>query len=339
MTFADAEFIRLDFYEQPLRLKFLDDTFSCFEPVQPREASGGGGHLGVFADHLNAGQVVALAGLEIVGIVRGRDLDGARAELGVGHVVEDNRDLAIHQRQPDGFCVQGRRALVFGIERHRGVAQHGLGARGCDHDRLVASDHGITDVPQAALGLFVLDFEIGQRGLAARAPVDDVIALVDESLFVQPHEGFAHRARQAGIEREALARPVAADAGALHLLDDAAAVLLFPLPDAGFEGLAAEVALGQAFLGELALDHDLGGDAGVIGARQPQRVLAEHAVPAHLRVDDGVLEHVAHVERPGDVGRRNDEREVGLAGLRAAARKSCDSTHHWAQCGSNRWGS
>ena len=87
--------------------------------------------------------------------------------------------------------------------------------------------------------LFVLDFEIGQRGLAARAPVDHVIAAIDQSFFVQAHEGFAHGARQAGIESEALARPVAAIAGALHLLDDAAAVFLFPLPDACFEFLAA----------------------------------------------------------------------------------------------------
>ena len=118
----------------------------------------------------------------------------------------------------------------------------------------------------------VLHFEIGERGLAARAPVDDVVAAIDESLFVQAHEGFAHGAREAGIEREAFARPVATDAGALHLLDDASAVFLFPLPDAGLEGIAAEVALGQAFRGELALHHDLRGDACMIGAGQPQRV-------------------------------------------------------------------
>ena len=172
---------------------------------------------------------------------------------------------------------------------------------------------------------FVLHFEIRERGLAARAPVDDVIALVDESFFVEAHEGFAHGAREAGIEREAFARPVATDAGALHLLDDAAAVFLFPLPDAGLEGVAAEVALGQAFRGELPLHHDLRGDACVIGAGQPQRVdgfsigRSLHAAPADLGVDDGVLEHVPHVQGTGDVRRRNRERKIGLAGMRLGA--------------------
>ena len=51
-------------------------------------------------------KVVALAGFEIVGIVRGRDLDDAGAEFGIGEVVEDDGDLAVHQRQRDGFAVQ-----------------------------------------------------------------------------------------------------------------------------------------------------------------------------------------------------------------------------------------
>ena len=51
------------------------------------------------------------------------------------------------------------------------------------------------------------------------------------------------------------------------------------------------------FVGELALDHHLGGDAGVVGAGQPERVVAAHAVPADGDIDLGVLEHVAHVER------------------------------------------
>ena len=81
----------------------------------------------------------------------------------------------------------------------------------------------------------------------------------------------------------------------------------FPLPDALFEFLAAQVAAVDALFGELALHHHLGGDAGVVGAGQPQRVVAEHAMPADGDVDLGVLEHVADVQRAGDVGRRNDE--------------------------------
>ena len=44
-------------------------------------------------------QIVALARFEIVRIVRGSYLHHAGAELRIGHFIEDDRNLAIHQRQ------------------------------------------------------------------------------------------------------------------------------------------------------------------------------------------------------------------------------------------------
>ena len=81
-----------------------------------------------------------------------------------------------------------------------------------------------------------------------RAPVDHVLAAVDQALFVEADEGFADGAGEAGIQREALAGPVAACADAVHLSDDGAAGLLFPFPDVLEELLAAEVASLDALL-------------------------------------------------------------------------------------------
>ncbi len=268
---------------------------------------------------------MALAGFKVIGIVRGCDFHGAGAECEIGHIVEHDGNLTIRQRQLHIARMQARGARIQRIDGDASVAQHGFGTRGGDDDVFVETHHRVADVPQAALGLFVLHFEIRERGLAARAPVDDVIALVDESFFVEAHEGFAHGAREARIEREAFARPVATDAGALHLLDDASAIFLFPLPHAGLESITAEVALGQAFCGELPLDHDLRGDSCMIGAGQPQGVdglsigRSLHAAPADLGVDNGMLEHVPHVQRAGDVRRRNRERKIGFAGMRLGA--------------------
>ena len=66
---------------------------------------------------------------------------------------------------------------------------------------------------------------------------------------------------------------------------------------------------------ELALDDDLGRDAGVVGARHPQRVVALHPVVAHQRVHDRVLERVPHVQRAGHVRRRQLDAERGPGGI------------------------
>jgi hypothetical protein len=79
------------------------------------------------------------------------------------------------------------------------------------------------------------------------------------------------------------------------------------------EGFAGEVGAGLAFGGELALDHHLRGDAGVVGAGNPEAGVSGHAVPAGEDVHLRLVEHVAHVQAAGDVGRR-EQLDEGLPG-------------------------
>ena len=72
--------------------------------------------------------------------------------------------------------------------------------------------------------------------------------------------------------------------------------------------VAAHVAAaGLLALHQLALDHHLGGDAGMVGARLPQHVAAAHALEAAQHVLQRVVERVAHVQRAGDVRRRDHD--------------------------------
>ena len=64
---------------------------------------------------------------------------------------------------------------------------------------------------------------------------------------------------------------------------------------------------GDAFLGQLPLDDVLRCDAGVVGARDPEGLVALHAAPPDQDVLQGLVHAVAEVQRPGDVGRRHDD--------------------------------
>ena len=233
----------------------------------------------------------------------GRDLDDAGAELGIDRLV---RHHPHGDGAADGLDLEVtadvlRVARVVGMHGQAGVAELGLGPHGAERERTVL------DVDELRVALLALDFQVGQHRLAARAPVHDAVVAIDQSLVVEPHEDLAHRAGQPLVHREAQARPVARGAQLLELTDDRAAGLLLPLPDARHEGLAPEVLLGLALGGQLALHHDLGGDAGVIGARLPERVEAVHALETDQHVLQREGEGVAHVQRARDVGRRDDD--------------------------------
>ena len=155
----------------------------------------------------------------------------------------------------------------------------------------------IAQVPEVALGLDLHHLEIGDRGLQLRVPVDQPLVLVDQPLAIELDEHLEHGARQPLVHGEALARPVAGGAEALQLVDDRAAALRLPRPDPLDECLAAHLAPARLLpLHQLALDHHLRGDAGMVGARLPQHVPAAHALEAAQDVLQRVVERMAHMQ-------------------------------------------
>src|SRR5207237_4614862 len=102
-----------------------------------------------------------------------------------------------------------------------------------------------------------------------RAPVDHRQIAIDQPVLVQPDEDVPHRARQTFVEREAKARPVGGSTEAFELIDDLATVFFLPLPHALDEFFAAAVEAREPFGGEVALDHQMRGDAGMVGAWKP----------------------------------------------------------------------
>ena len=71
--------------------------------------------------------------------------------------------------------------------------------------------------------------------------------------------------------------------------------------------------LHDALLAQGLLDDCLGGDAGVVGARQPEHFLALHPRLAGQDVLNRVVQHVAHVEHARHVRGRDDDR-IGRLG-------------------------
>jgi hypothetical protein len=94
---------------------------------------------------------------------------------------------------PRRSCV----AFVLGMHGHAEVAEHRLGPRGRDRDEAIRlALHRVLDVPELVLALHLLDLVVGERGLAARSPVDDALAAVDQAFSIELHEVDAHRARE-----------------------------------------------------------------------------------------------------------------------------------------------
>ena len=79
-------------------------------------------------------------------------------------------------------------------------------------------------------------------------------------------------------------------------------MLVGPLPYVAKELIAGEVSLLDALLRKFVDYLGLGGDGGVVGAGDPEGVVARHARAAYEDILNGVVQHVAHMEHARDVG-------------------------------------
>ena len=203
------------------------------------------------------------------------------------------------------LAVKTHVALVRRIHRDCSVAQHRLWTRRRDDNEFLAAGRSIgnrvANLIQLARDILVLHFEIRDRRTAIRTPIHNVLSAIDQPVFIQTHECFLHRARQVVVHGEIFAAPIDRRAEALHLVENRAAIFTLPLPDPLDKFLTAHLAPALAFFGKLALHHHLRGNAGMVRTGQPERHMAAHAVPADDDVHLRLVEHVAHMEPPGNV--------------------------------------
>ncbi len=244
------------------------------------------------------------------------DLEDAGAELEVHVVIGDDGNEALFpghvewQGATDVFADEVLVTRVLRVDGDGGVGGDGFrpcGGDGEEGSRLL--HHLDPEVVHEALLFLHHDLFVGQRGEGGGTPVDHAFAAVDEALLVEVDEHLLDAARILRVHGEPGAGPVAGSAERAELLEDDAAVLLLPFPDAVDQGIAAEVIAvpDLAGLAEGFLDDVLGGDAGVIGAGEPEDLLAFHAGLAGEDVLDGVVEDVAEGEDAGDVWGRDDD--------------------------------
>ena len=238
----------------------------------------------------------AAAHFEVVEVVSRRDLHRARAELGIGMLVGDDRDQPAGDRVADDLADHGRISLVLGMHRDGHVGEHRLRPRRRDFDCARAIRQRVAEVPELTLDLASLDLEVTDRRLKFRVPVHQALVAVDQPALVQFDEDMGDGALIALVHRETLVLPVARRAQAAELAGDRATGLRLPFPDMLKEGLASNLGALEALAVEVALDHHLGRDPGMIRADHPQCILAAHPLAPGEDILQRDIERVADVQ-------------------------------------------
>ena len=92
------------FLEQPQLFQLRDHLLPRLEPVERRKFARLRRHLRVFVDHFDVGRLWRLPASKSFGSCAGVIFTAPEPNSGSAIVIENNRNLAIHQRQAAPFC-------------------------------------------------------------------------------------------------------------------------------------------------------------------------------------------------------------------------------------------
>ena len=142
----------LDAGQQSLLFQVSNDFLARHIAVEARISAAFGVDVAFRVHDIDRGQMMALAQGKVVGVVRRSYLHRAGAEFAANPLVENDGNLAAHQRQPQFLAVQVQIALVFRMNGDGHVAEHGFRPRGRNRQKLagifsVRIDDRVSNLP------------------------------------------------------------------------------------------------------------------------------------------------------------------------------------------------
>ena len=313
---GDRAFHGLRFDEEPLRLQIRHDAVAGGKTIHTLVRSPLLVDCPVGPDHIKNLEAVPPPDLEIVPVVARRHLQRPAAEIHLDILVRNHRNFPTRKRKRHFLSDEVGITRIVGVYGDRRIPQHRFRAGRGDRNRAGTVRQRIIDIPQMSFPLHIVHFLVRQRRPVFRIPVDQVIPPIDQPFFIQTHEHFLHRSREALVHRKPLSAPVARVSETTFLFQNPAAVFALPRPNAFDETLAAQIMAGFALFGQLLLHDILRGNAGMIHARHPERFVALHAPEARHGVLNSILQRMPHMQRTGHIGGRHDNDMRRLAGMR-----------------------
>ena len=265
------------------------------------------GHLAGIGNYLDLLKIVPQSHFIVIRVMGRGNLYRTSTKGGVDILISKQRNLPVYYWQNQGLAHQLRITLVSRIYRHAGIAEHGLRTGGGNLHIPVLTLYLIADMPQmACLGL-MLHLNVGNGGVAVRAPVGNACPLIDKPLLIQADKNLPDSPGAALVHGETLPVPIQRGTQGTQLAHDAAAELFLPLPYTLQELLPAQLVAVGAFLPESPLHLGLGSDTGMVAARHPQGIVALHAAPANQDVLQGIVQGMPHVQLAGYIWWRNHD--------------------------------
>ena len=152
--------VGLGFDEIPLCLKVADECLTAGISVHTLIFTRVGIHRSIVIHYLNLLKVVTLSYEEVVGVVRGSDLNTARTEADLNVIVGDNGNFPANDGKYQGFSDKMLCIFILRVHCNGSITEHGFRTCSCDFNVTRVAFYGVFDVPEEAGLILIFNLRI-----------------------------------------------------------------------------------------------------------------------------------------------------------------------------------
>ena len=300
-----------NFYKRANFFQLFQQVFTTFVTFLTSVLTSFFSHQAVHANNNDAGKFMTDTHFIVVGVVCRSNFYSAGTKFQIYIAICNNGNDAFSNGQAQMLANQMTITGVFRINCYCSIAQHGFRTSGSNGQESTFFFHNrVLDIPQVTCVILMFYFDITQSGVTVNAPVGNTGTFVNQAFFVQGAEHFAYSLRAAFIHSKAFAFPIAGNAQAFQLVDDAVAILVLPFPNTFQEFFTTKIIAGFIFFFfNYFFYFNLGSQACMVIAGHPQGIVTHHAVPTNQNILQGVVQSVTHMQLTGDIRRGNYDAE------------------------------
>ena len=149
-------------------------------------------YMSIIGHYVYDRKIVAQTDLKVIGVMRRSYLDSAGAEIHLDIIVSNNRYFGADKRQSDLFADKILISFIIRIDRNGSIAEQRFRSGRGKLNISAAVGQRITQMPEISVLFAVFDLSVRDRGQAMRAPVDDPLAAVYQSLFVKADKDLSY---------------------------------------------------------------------------------------------------------------------------------------------------
>ena len=207
--------------------------------------------------------------MKIIRVMGRGNLKGTGSKPGIHIIILNNWNAPVCQRKKHLFFLKILEPFIIRVYSNCSISKHGFRPCGGNSKPIFFIHKGIFYIVEVCIFLFIFNFKISKSCFTPWTPVDNILALINQSLFIKSYKYFSDSIGKALIHGKTLTLPVTGSPKSFKLINNGSTGFFTPFPDLFYKIFSAKLIPCQTFFSKIFFNNILGCNPCMICSRHP----------------------------------------------------------------------